>query len=99
MNFKVKHSYTNIIPLGYDQPVYQVGKMFFPRVTTILDEVIAKPQLLYWYGNLGIDKAEEQSKMARERGTRVHQAAEHLLNGGVIDLNTLSPAGVVTRGK
>ena len=54
---------------------------FFPSVTTALG-IIEKPWLKNWYGDLGTETAQYRSKLAKEKGSRIHQGIYDLLHRG-----------------
>lgn len=71
----------------FDQHFYQVltpeGIEYLPSVTTILN-VLPKPYLAKWRGDLGNEEANEQMISARNRGSNIHNAVSKLVKGGVI---------------
>lgn len=76
--------------LKWDERFYRIGEEYFPRVTTIL-EAMPKEALLYYFGDLGTDKALELSEKAKKRGTHIHHAARRLVNGKEVNLEREFP--------
>lgn len=70
-----------------DEHYYFVDDKFYPSVTQILDVALPKGYgLLQYYGNLGVEKAEEERDKAGDRGSRIHKACETLLYGKPVKL-------------
>lgn len=57
-----------------------------PSVTQIL-QVIAKPQLMYWYGKMGNEKAKQILDEAGEFGGKVHTLIEQSIKGQKVTLS------------
>lgn len=74
----------------FDDRYYKIainGKPeYYPSVTTILN-IVAKPFLVKWYGDLGTREAEYRKWEASERGTRIHWAWYVMSTGGVVIFN------------
>lgn len=71
----------------FDDRYYKIvrpGKLddYFPSVTTKLS-VVGKPFLAKWRGDIGNREADMRLFEAQNRGTRIHQAWNTLLTGGV----------------
>ncbi len=73
---------------------YEIDGRQYPRVTSILG-IIAKPQLLYWYGKNGTAKCKAIISESQEIGTRVHKYIENILRSGQLDLENETNANVV----
>lgn len=58
----------------------------YPSVTTVTG-LMTKEAIMNWRRSVGEEKANEISKQATSRGTRVHQLCEDYLNGDEIDVN------------
>jgi hypothetical protein len=71
----------------FNQHYYQVltpnGLEYLPSVTTILN-VLPKPYLSKWRGDLGNDEADEVMISARNRGSNIHNAVSTIARGGII---------------
>jgi hypothetical protein len=71
----------------YDERFYRIeknGKVdYYPSVTTKL-QIVAKPFLAEWRGNLGNREADLRMFEAAERGTRIHAAWERMTTGGAV---------------
>lgn len=52
-----------------------------PSVTTILGAAIAKPELMYWYGKHGNEKAKQMLESAGDFGSAVHSMIEQEIKG------------------
>lgn len=73
-----------------DSHYYFVDEKFYPSVTTIIHESLPMPfELLKWYTDLGMDKADARRDKAADRGTLLHDRAEKLLQGLEIPLHDL----------
>jgi hypothetical protein len=66
--------YKVLLPPEFDPKRWE----FFWSVTTILG-IIAKPWLALWYGDLGTERARYRSKLAKDRGSLIHNAIAELL--------------------
>lgn len=58
----------------------------YPSVTTVTG-LMTKDAIMSWRRTVGEEKANEITKQATTRGTRVHQLCEDYLNGDEIDVN------------
>lgn len=67
----------------FDDRFYKVGEEFFPSVTTVLG-IINKPFLLQWYGDIGTETARYRSKLAKEKGSLIHDGIYKLLTEGFV---------------
>ena len=56
---------------------------YYPSTTTKLS-VISKPGLTRWYGDIGTREALKRTKDTSDRGSRIHNAVEVFLKGGVV---------------
>jgi hypothetical protein len=57
------------------------GKIDYYRSSTTVLGIIEKPFLRQWYGDLGTELAQYRSKLAKERGSLIHQGIYDLLQG------------------
>ena len=57
---------------------------YYPSVTTIL-EVVNKPFLSHWRGEVGNDIADQKMNDAARKGSAIHHAASVLARGGRVD--------------
>ena len=65
---------------------------YFASVTTKLN-ILAKPHLIKWYGDIGYSEAKKRTRQAADRGTRIHYAWYTYVSGGaVIYQNERTPA-------
>jgi hypothetical protein len=62
---------------------YEIGGQRYPRVSQIL-QTVAKPSLEAWRHKVGLAEAEKIGRAARDLGTRIHEASEHLDRDGVV---------------
>lgn len=67
----------------FDDRFYKVGEDFYPSVTTVLG-IINKPFLLQWYGDIGTETAKHRSKLAKEKGSLIHDGIYKLLTEGFV---------------
>jgi hypothetical protein len=64
---------------------------YFPSVTTVL-EVVNKPFLAHWRGEIGNELADQKMNEAARKGTAVHHACTIIAQGGRVDwINTELP--------
>ncbi len=61
----------------FDQRYYRVGEFFYPSVTTVLG-CLAKPGLVEWYKNVGI-QANEIMDVKAKKGSYVHAVIEEVI--------------------
>lgn len=59
---------------------YLINGKAVPSVTTVLN-IINKPELIEWYGRLGLAAANKKKEEAAEFGSIVHTALESVCNG------------------
>lgn len=72
----------------FDDRFYKVNNAlgvteFYPSVTTVLG-IINKPFLLKWYGDVGTEIAQHRSKLAKEKGSLIHDGVYRLLTDGYV---------------
>ena len=64
-----------------DEHFYFVDGKFFPSVTRILQSLPMPYALLKWYGDLGVERAEQRRDAAGDRGSLVHDICGGVMNG------------------
>lgn len=69
---------------------YKIGKIYVPSSTTILNAYPQSVQLTQWIAQQGWHESQRIKSEAGERGTRVHQGIEYLLQKSVLDKENYS---------
>lgn len=59
--------------------------LYLPSVTTLLG-IVSQPFLAKWRGDVGNEVADYRSKLAKEKGSRIHEAIAQLFVGAVLKI-------------
>ena len=62
---------------------YEIEGKQLPSVTTVIEEVLAKPQLRYWFAKVGLSEARRISEEAKSFGSAMHKMIAEYLRSGV----------------
>jgi len=68
---------------------YLIDGIEHERVTNI-NNIVAKPGLMHWYGHVGNSKAKAILQASNEHGSMVHKIIEWILNGIDVDMSNYS---------